>query len=144
MTVMKTSPAGRQFIREWEGCRLSAYQDGGGVWTIGVGHTANVISGMRISMDEADMLLATDLQEAERAVNHAVQIQLSPPQFDTLVSFTFNVGSSALCDSTLLKKLNAGDIQGAADEFPRWCHDNGHVVQGLLNRRHAERELFLS
>jgi lysozyme len=144
MTTMKTSPEGRQFIREWEGCRLNAYQDGGGVWTIGVGHTGQVPPGMHITTDEADLLLAADLQEAEKAVNGAVRTPLNSAQFDALVSFTFNVGKSAFSGSTLLKKLNAGDFTGAADEFPRWSHDNGQVVQGLLNRRNAERTLFLS
>jgi lysozyme len=139
---MKTSPAGIKFIEEREGCRLTAYQDSVGVWTIGVGHTIGVVPGMTITQEEADDLLAEDLANAEAAVNSLVKVPLSQPQFDALVSLVFNIGSGAFRNSTLLRKLNAGDTEGAAAEFQRWCHAGDQVLPGLVKRRAAEAAMF--
>lgn len=141
---MKTSDNGIGFIRAHEGCKLTAYQDGGGVWTIGVGHTKGVKKGQTITQVQADKFLADDLAPVESCINGKVTAALNQNQFDALASFVFNVGESAFKGSTLLKKLNAGDYPGAANEFPKWCHDNGKTVQGLLNRRIDEQALFLS
>lgn len=139
---MKTSLAGIKFIEEREGCRLQAYPDSVGVWTIGVGHTNGVVPGMTITQEEADDLLSEDLANAEAAVNSLVKVPLSQPQFNALVSFTFNLGKGALQESTLLRKLNAGDYEGAAAEFPRWCHAGNEVLPGLVKRRAAEQAMF--
>lgn len=134
----------KQAIKTAEGLRLTAYKDGGGVWTIGYGHTgSDVREGLTIPLSEAERLLTRDLRVAEGHVNDAVKVKLTQNQFDALVSFVYNVGGGAFRSSTLLKLLNAGDYEGAANQFPRWNKDNGKVVNGLTNRRHEERELFL-
>ena len=141
---MKTSSNGQQFIREHEGCKLTAYQDGGGVWTIGIGHTKGVKAGQAITQAQADAFLVSDLTPVEDCINENVTVTLNQNQFDALASFTFNVGESAFTASTLLKKLNAGNYSAAADQFTRWAYDNDEFVQGLYNRRVDERVLFLS
>lgn len=134
----------KQVIKDHEGLRLTAYKDGGGVWTIGYGHTgADVGEGLTIPLSEAERLLTRDLRTAEGHVNGGVKIKLTQNQFDALVSLTYNIGGEAFKDSTLLRLLNAGDYEGAANQFPRWNKDNGKVVNGLINRRREERELFL-
>ncbi len=142
--MMNISSNGILFIRQWEGCNLTSYQDGGEVWTMGWGHTCGVAAGQTITQAQADQLLLDDLQPVESTLNGKVSVPMSQNQFDALASFTFNLGNAALSGSTLLKLLNRADYQGAANEFPKWDHDNGKVVQGLLNRRLAEQSLFLS
>jgi lysozyme len=135
--------AGIKLITAFEGCLLSAYQDSVGVWTIGYGHTKGVYSGMTITQSQAEQLLQEDLEEFEAAVEDAVGIELNANQFSALVSFCFNLGAGSLFESTLLKVLNAGDIQAAANEFPRWNKAGGQALLGLTRRRLAERALFL-
>jgi lysozyme len=144
---MRTSPAGRAFIGRHEGLRLTAYRDAAGVWTIGYGHTAAAgppvpAAGMSVTAAEADAILGRDLARFEAAVTRLVTVPLSPQQFDALVSFAFNVGEGALARSTLLKKLNAGDVRGAAAEFGRWNKAGGRVLTGLTRRRAEERAMF--
>ncbi|MEX5908508.1 lysozyme [Citrobacter portucalensis] len=149
---MITSEKGIRLIKQFEGCRLTAYPDpgtGGDPWTIGYGWTHPVDGkpvkrGMTIDQQTADRLLKTGLVGYENDVLKVVMVKLTQGQFDALVSFAYNVGSRALSTSTLLKKLNAGDIKGAADEFLRWNKSGGKVMPGLTNRRKAEREVFLS
>ena len=139
----RTNSNGLRLIKSFEGLRLTAYQDAVGVWTIGYGTTRNVRRGMRISRDQAEAFLQEDLVRFEKAVSDAVKVPINDNQFSALVSFTYNVGSGALRSSTLLKKLNRGDINGAANEFPRWNKAGGRVLAGLTRRRNAERALFL-
>lgn len=141
---MKTSDNGRAFIRAREGVKLAAYQDGGGVWTIGYGHTRGVKQGQVINHEQADEFLDSDLCQVESCISERVTVALNQNQFDALVSFVFNVGRQAFSDSTLLKKLNEGNYRAAADQFTRWVYDNNQFVQGLYNRRVAERDLFIS
>jgi len=146
---MQTSSRGIALIKEFEGCRLTAYQDSVGVWTIGYGWTypvdgKSIKRGMTIDQATADRLLKTGLVGYENDILKLVKVKLNQGQFDALVSFTYNLGARALSTSTLLKKLNAGDCRGAADEFPRWNKAGGQVLAGLTNRRAAERSLFLS
>ncbi|HED2372578.1 TPA: lysozyme [Citrobacter freundii] len=149
---MITSEKGIRLIKQFEGCRLTAYPDpgtGGDPWTIGYGWThpidgKPVKPGMTIDQETADRLLKTGLVSYENDVLKLVRVKLTKGQFDALVSFAYNVGSRALSTSTLLKKLNAGDIKGAADEFLRWNKAGGKVLNGLTRRREAERALFLS
>ncbi|EEI0869481.1 lysozyme [Salmonella enterica] len=140
---MKVSDNGRAFIRAREGVKLAAYQDGGGVWTIGYGHTRGVKQGQVINHEQADEFLDSDLRQVESCISERVTVPLNQNQFDALVSFVFNVGRQAFSDSTLLKKLNEGNYRAAADQFTRWVYDNDKFVQGLYNRRVAERDLFL-
>ena len=139
-----TSQAGIDLITSFEGCRLTAYQDSVGVWTIGYGHTSGVYQGMTITEEEAIAFLRQDLKTGENAVNSNVTYGINQNQFDALVSFTFNVGTGNFTSSTLLKKLNAGDVNGAANEFDRWIYAGGQVLEGLVRRRAAEKQMFLS
>ncbi|MGN7124375.1 lysozyme [Methylorubrum thiocyanatum] len=144
---MRTSTTGQRLIAEFEGCKLTAYKCPAGIWTIGVGHTSAagkpvVKSGMRITQAEADDILARDLVRFENAVARVVEVPLNQNQFDALVSFAFNLGEGALASSTLLKKLNAGDYTGAADQFARWNKVGPKVLAGLTRRRAAEADLF--
>ena len=131
-------------IKHYEGCKLKAYLCPAGVLTIGYGHTKNVKRGDVISQQQADEVLVADLKEFENAVNDMVLVPLTENLRGELISFAFNVGIHALKKSTLLKKLNAKDYQGAANEFLRWNKAGGKELKGLTLRRQAERELFLS
>lgn len=141
---MNTSQRGIELIKKSEGVRYQAYDDGVGVWTIGVGHTKGVVKGDKIDDAKVDEFLRQDLESAEYAVNTLVKVDLTQAAFDALISFTFNLGSGALSRSTLLKLLNAGDRAGAAAEFSKWTKAGGKELPGLVTRRAAERALFLS
>lgn len=142
---VKTSALGVALIKQFEGLRTCAYLDAAGIWTIGYGHTGEEVrSGVRIDAAQADGLLHQDLRAAEEAVRALVTTPLAQASFDALVSFVFNVGANAFAGSTLLRKLNAGDAEGAAAEFERWRYAGGRILPGLLRRRIAERTLFLS
>lgn len=131
-------------IAGFEGFSAVAYQDGGGIWTCGYGHTAGVKDGDTCTKDQAQEWLAEDVQNAENAVNTYVTVPLTQNQFDALVSFTYNVGAGSLQHSTLLKLLNAGENMGAASQFLAWNHINGQLSKGLMARRVAERNLFMT
>jgi len=134
-------------IKQWEGCRLTAYKDVAGIWTIGYGHTRTAKQGMVISQVDADNLLRLDLEEFEEAVSNLVKVGLTDNQFGALVSFAFNVGVGAFSRSTLLRKLNAGEYGAVPAELMKW--DKARVggklqpVQGLANRRAAEAGLWV-
>jgi lysozyme len=137
--------AGLNLIKDFEGYRLSAYNDGVGVPTIGYGHTGpDVYYGLTITKARADQLLTQDLQRFETAVNGAAKVPLNDNQFAALVSFTYNVGEGALRGSTLLQLLNAGDYNGASAQFLKWTYAGGQQLAGLYRRRQAERALFRS
>jgi lysozyme len=146
---MQISNAGISLIKEFEGCRLKAYQDSVGVWTIGYGWTQPVDGrkigpGMVIDQATAERLLKCGLVQYEQGVNQLVKVRITQGQFDALVSFAYNLGLRSLSTSTLLRKLNAGDKQGAANELGKWVNAGGVKLAGLVKRRAAERELFLS
>nr|WP_241389545.1 lysozyme [Serratia proteamaculans]ANV21598.1 Mur1 [Serratia proteamaculans]ULG13358.1 Mur1 [Serratia proteamaculans]ULG13571.1 Mur1 [Serratia proteamaculans]ULG13683.1 Mur1 [Serratia proteamaculans]ULG15134.1 Mur1 [Serratia proteamaculans] len=134
---------GLKLIKHFEGLRLRAYQCSANVWTIGYGHTAGVGPDDVITEEQAISFLRQDVAESERAVNQYVHVPLTQNQFDALVSFVFNLGVGNFRTSTLLKKLNAGDYDGAAQEFGRWIHAGGKALPGLVRRREAESALFL-
>jgi lysozyme len=143
---MKTSPAGIALLCRFEGCRLTAYRDAATppVVTIGFGHTgAGVVLGQTITQARAEQLLAADLLRFETAVTNAVRVPLTQEQTDALISLAYNIGVGNLLKSTLLRKLNAGDVAGAADQFLVWTHAGAEVLPGLVKRRAAERALFL-
>lgn len=146
---MKISQAGLDLIKEFEGCRLSAYQDSVGVWTIGYGSTywpdgRRVKQGDKLASDsEAEQLLLDTVKTYEAGVNRVVKTHITQNQFDALVSFAFNLGIRALEKSTLVKKLNKIDIIPVANEFSRWTKAGGKELAGLRRRRAAERDLFL-
>lgn len=141
---MQTSNNGMSLIKRFEGLRLQAYRDSVGIPTIGYGHTQGVKMGDIITGEKADKFLREDLQVAELTINTSVKVKLSQAQFDALASFVFNLGSGNFVKSTLLKKLNAGDYAGAAGEFGKWVNAGGKQLPGLVKRRAAEREVFLT
>jgi len=144
---MKTSAKVRDFIKGFEQLRLKAYPDpgtGGEPWTIGWGHTKNIMRGDRITQEQAEAFFSEDLAVFELTVNSAIKRSMTQNQFDAMVSLAFNIGCSAFAGSILVKKFNAGDVQGAAEEFPKWRNSAGKVMPGLVKRRAAECEMFLS
>lgn len=141
--MMKSGINGFNLIKYYEGLRLQAYQCSAKVWTIGYGHTENVCSGDVITEDEAFFLLHQDIAESEYWVNQYVLVPLTQNQFDALVSFVFNLGVGNFRTSTLLKKLNSSDYNGAAQELLGWNLVGSKVSPGLTRRREAEKTLFL-
>ena len=141
---MKVSNNGINLVKRFEGLELKAYRDSVGILTIGYGHTHAVKAGDIITGEQADAFLREDLQVAELTVNTNVKVKLTQGQFDALVSFVFNLGSGNFVKSTLIRKLNAGDYAGAADEFGKWVNAGGKKLPGLVKRRAAEREVFLT
>ena len=140
--MMSISPRGLDLIKQHEGCRLEAYQDSVGIWTIGYGHTLGVKAGDTCTQEQADAYLKADVHSAENCIEKSVTSSLSQGEFDALCSFTFNLGCAALRNSTLLRKLNSGDYDGAAAEFKKWDHAGGKQLAGLTKRRADEAELF--
>ncbi|ADW69025.1 lysozyme [Granulicella tundricola] len=138
------SKDGLALTESFEGVRLTAYQDQGGVWTIGYGHTgADVHSGLTITLTQAEQFLLADVRHASDTVNRLVTwAGLDQMVFDSLVDFAFNAGCGAFAGSMLLKDLNAGKLAEAAHQFEAWDHVSGQVVAGLLRRRLAEEKLF--
>lgn len=129
--------AGLALIKEAEGYRDHAYQDGGGVWTIGYGHTRGVKQGDTCNPSQAEYWLEQDLLDAEAAVCKLVKTPLTDNQFAALVSFTFNLGPGAL--QTLLSH----GIENVPTQILRWDHDNGKQIPGLTKRRLSEHNLWL-
>ena len=139
---MKTSAAGRVLITQREGRCLTAYHDTRGILTIGVGHVdmspPKVTPGMRITEGECDAMLAADLAPVERAIGAAVKVQVSQNEFDAMASLGFNIGVGGLKGSSVVKRLNMGDVHGAAQAFMNWCKP-----AELTGRRRAEQAQFL-
>jgi len=146
--MMQYSKDGLHLTEQFEGCKLEAYPDpgsGGTPWTIGYGHTGPEVNpGMKITQTQAEDLLMRDVQKAVNAVNALVRVRLSQQEFDALVDFVFNVGRTNFQNSTLLRLLNAGNYKGAAEQFDDWDMSHGKHMAGLLRRRIAERDEFLS
>jgi lysozyme len=139
---MKINDRGLALIKRAEGMRLDAYQDGGGVWTIGYGSTHGVYKGMTITPGEAERRLLEDLERHD-ITPYLDGCATTPNQFAAMTSLAFNIGLDRFNGSTVLKRHRLGNYSRAADAFLLWKYDNGRVVQGLLNRREAERELYL-
>ncbi len=140
---MKTSAAGRALIEGREGRRLSAYRDGVGVLTIGCGHTGRmagppVRAGMVITEAECSAFLSADLAPVERAIAATVTVPISQDEFDALASLGFNIGASGLRRSLAMRRLNNGDVAGAAAAFMDWAHP-----ASLAGRRRDEAAQFL-
>lgn len=141
---MKISPQGINLLIEREGLHTAAYRDSKGIPTIGVGHVApDVFIGLHWTEEKCREVFAKDLERFERAVNDAVKVPLEQHQFDALVSFSFNCGVNALAygdhggPCSILRALNAGDYDGAAQAFNNWMAD-----PEVRTRRAAEREQF--
>lgn len=134
------------FTKQHEGCRLEAYPDpvsGGDPITIGYGATGpDIVLGTVWTQEQADADLSSRLQALGDQVDSEVQIALSDNQKAAVVDFCYNVGFHAFANSTMASCLNQNDISGASEQFARWNKAGGQVVQGLVNRRAAEAELF--
>lgn len=143
---MKLSQKGADLIKQYEGLRLKAYQDAGGVWTIGYGHTAGVQPGDVITKEEADALFWADVEKFVRGVNRLKQgTRLTQNQFDALVSFAYNCGLGALERSTLLKKVKRNPNDPTIeDAFKAYRYVNKVENAGLLARRQKESNLYFS
>lgn len=142
------SDNGMKLLEQLEGLRLEAYLDSASIATIGFGsikypNGKKVKLGDKITKDQAKEYKLHDLKEFESTVNTSVKVPLTQNQYDALVSLSYNIGSGAFKNSTLLKKLNSGDYKGAAEQFLVWNKVNSKKVQGLVNRREAERNLFI-
>ena len=135
---------GKSIVRKFEGCELKAYLCPAGIPTIGYGHTHNVKLGDTCTQQQADEWLEDDFFYATSDVKAVVKVPLTDNQLDALASFVFNLGVRKLIRSTLLKKLNAKDYTGAANEFDKWVFAAGKKLNGLIARRAAEKALFLS
>lgn len=139
----KVSAAGISLIKHFEGLRLEAYTDPAGVLTIGYGDTTNVTRGMVITEDEAVERLTRRLAtEFVPGVIAAIQRPMTQGQLDAMVSLVYNIGVGAFASSTLARKFNEGDVQGASSEFVRWKFAGGRELAGLRKRRAAERAVF--
>lgn len=153
---MQTNAAGIALIKEFEDCKLEAYQDEGGIWTIGWGSTHQVPLGVKISQQDADAMLQRELCTFEGILEGVLPApHLSENQFSALICFCYNVGFGAkgvrdgFCalktgePSTMLKRILQNDFANAAQEFPKWVHIGRKTSAGLLRRRTAEQALFL-
>lgn len=131
-------------IKQSEGCRLHAYQDTGGVWTIGWGHTGkSVHAGMVIDQPTADLLLTQDAGNAQRAVQQLCPILADKPYKQAaIIDFVFNLGAERLAKSTLLRYITHQQYDHVPEQLMRWVHDNGVVLPGLVRRREAECTLW--
>ena len=158
---MKVSDKALGVIKHHEGTRQRPYRCPARLWTIGIGHVMYPEQGRlkleerdgfalrqeddRLwSMEEVNGILASDLQRFERGVESLVPVSLTQGQFDGLCSFSFNCGLGTLQRSTLRQKVLRGDMEGAAEEFLKYCMAGGKPLEGLQNRRKDERVLFLS
>lgn len=135
------------FIKKWEQCRLEAYEDVGGIWTIGWGTTGpGIQEGLKVGQNTADAMLLGHVKEVGLTLTDILgnQSGLNQNQFDALTSFCYNTGTSAFRKSTMLKLLKVKDFLGASEQFMLWNHVGGKVVNGLTARRQGEKALFLS
>ena len=134
-----------EHIKHWEALRLSAYlPTPNDRWTIGWGHTKGVKKGDTCTEAEAEVFLREDLEWVEDAIDELVVPKLTQNQRNALGSFVFNIGRTNFANSTLLRKLNANDFEGAAAEFPRWNKQKGRVLKGLTRRRAMEQKIFMT
>ena len=143
---MNFSAAGMELLKKSEGFRARVYKDAMGFPTIGYGHRLlhpqSFVDG--VTEEFASTILAVDVRDSEQSVMRLVKVALTQGQFDALVDFAFNLGSARLCVSTLLKKLNKGDYDGACAELLKWDHAGAVELAGLKARREAEAALWKS
>jgi len=125
-------------IAGWEGYSGSAYQDIVGIWTIGFGTTGGVAKGQSIDPVKALQRKLSDVQKFEGAIKQCVKVPLHQYEYDAYLSLAYNIGPTAFCNSTLVRRLNEGQYDLACREILRWDKAGGKVVRGLTNRREAE------
>ena len=139
---MKISLEGLGLIKKFEGCELEAYKCAAGVWTIGYGSTKGVKEGDSLTQEDADKLLRHEMNEYEGYIKDMVKIDLKQNEFDSLVSWVFNLGPANLKTSTMLKVINDNKLEEVPSQMKRWNKANGKVLEGLIRRREAEALLF--
>jgi lysozyme len=142
--MRQLSEAGLALLKRCEGFREKTYLDVVGIATIGYGHRLLPGEHFPDGIDEARgaVMLEADVCDAEAAVSRLVKVPLTQGQFDALVDFVFNLGSGRLAGSTLLRELNAGHYESAADEFLKWDHAGSKELRALKSRRESEQDLF--
>lgn len=128
-------------IKRFEGYRASAYQDVGGVWTVGYGHTPS-FAGETVTPEQAMVYLRGDIETVQNQLARLVTVWLTQYEYTALVSLVYNIGAGNFARSTLLKKLNREDYTGAAAEFKKWRLVQGRIVRGLQIRRRVEEMIF--
>jgi lysozyme len=137
------SDQGLDFVKDFESLRTETYLDQGGKPTICYGHLINPNENFgKMNEEDCSDLMRKDMLRFENAVRDNVEVDLTQNQYDALVSFSYNVGTGAFIDSTLLRKLNSRDYEGAADELDRWNKVSGKVSRGLVARRAKEKNMF--
>lgn len=142
---MKINEKGLDLIKSYESCRLVAYKCPSNVWTIGYGATGSGIrEGLVWVREQAEKRLVDDVEKFEKAVKSKLTSEVNTNQFSAMVCLAFNIGPTAFSRSTLLKLVNSGQSEKAADEFLKWNKGGGKVLPGLVRRRAAERKLFLT
>ena len=151
LLLISKKVSAEKLIAKFEGLRLKAYQDTGGIWTIGYGSTKDPFSGVpvkegqTISKATALSWLQKEIEQRQVAIRKLVKVPITSNQLAALTSLAYNIGLGSFQRSTLLRLLNAkAPIQDVADQFLRWNKVNGQIVKGLTNRRILERELYLS
>lgn len=135
-------------IKQFEGFRPEAYQDSVGVWTIGYGTTRidgqPVKQGMTITQDQALQLAQQEVNKLWSQIESILKVKINDNQMNALVDFAYNLGFDSLRNSTLMRLVNESKFDEAANQFPRWVYASGKVLPGLVKRREAEKQLFLS
>lgn len=141
---MRISREGINLIKWFEGYREREYLDSAGKRTIGYGHLIRKSERFeKLTKEEAEKILLRDLEIAEKAIKENVKVELNQRQYDALISLVYNIGVNNFLKSTLLKKLNSGDYNGAGMEFKKWVYAGGKKIRGLEKRREKEKELFV-
>ena len=143
IAALTLSAAGLVGITQYEGFRGTAYNDGAGTTTIGFGTTAGVKPGDKVTVERALVTALADANKHGEAIKKCIRVPMYQHEWDSMVSFSYNVGTNAFCNSTLVKRLNASDYVGACNELTRWVKAGGKVLPGLVKRREAERQLCL-
>ena len=145
--MLTTSAEGMELIKRFEGFSRTPYVCEGGKWTVGYGHTFDFDPVKQkdfiVSKAQAIEFLKSDLRRFENTVKNSVKVQLNQNQFNALVSLAYNIGTYAFATSTLVKELNHGNLKNASNQFLVWTNSKGEVLNGLIERRIKERELFL-
>lgn len=135
-------------IKQFEGFRPEAYQDSVGVWTIGYGTTVinnqPVKQGMTITQEQALQLVQQQVNKLWSQIESILKVKINDNQMNALIDFAYNLGFGSLRNSTLMRLVNESKFEEAANQFPRWVYAGGKVLPGLVRRREAERQLFLS
>jgi len=144
LSYMIPSDNAVQLIKQFEGCKLEAYQDVRGIWTIGFGTTGpGIVEGLTISQNTADAMLKGHVKEVGLSLTDFIGQGIPQDCFDACTCLAYNIGTGNFKTSTLLKLIKAQDLKGAAQEFLKWDHAGGKEIEGLKRRREAEMALFL-